>query len=150
MATQRERNIQRKGGSSYVGKDPFDGLLKKVFANLSLSTELQRDYLKRINNINANYPHALVGKNPYYIALAFIRNSSLSVNPVGVNDLLNDEIDPKSNFTIIRYTLWLRAMEDQLISPDVVPINWINEISMTREAYSYDRVSVLEVETDEE
>lgn len=154
MATQRERNIQKGGSSSYVGKDPFDGLLKKSFTELGVETNAQRNFLTRINSILQRYPNALVGTNPRYIAKALIQDSRLPVaQEVNVDQLMNsfeENVDSNDKFTVIRYILWLRSLDDMPISQNIFPSEWLESVIETRNAYQFTQPSIFVEESDEE
>lgn len=153
MATQRDRNFQKGGRGTYVGKDPFDGALKKAFTSLGVDTDAQRNYISRINSIAQLYPNVLVGKNPYYIARAFIQNTLLPNTEIDADQLINSsDPDDSSNvaFTIIRYILWLRSLENTDISSSIFPTDWKEEIMMTRESHHYVRPSIFLEDEDED
>mgnify|MGYP006983667273 CR=1 FL=1 len=154
MATQRERNMQKEGNSSYVGKDPFDGMLKKNLTELGIETGIQRNFLSRINSILQRYPNILVGTNPRYIARALIHDSRLPIAQAVDSEQLmrtfDDNLDPNDKFTVIRYVLWLRSLDDMPISESIFPIEWHENIIETRNAYHYVQPSIFVEESDEE
>jgi len=138
MATQQIRNFQ-SGKSSFIGKDPFDGLLKRAFNVQNVETNLQKEYLKRINAIDQENPNALVGKNPEFIAYALRYGSKLPqnkpINSIDVLDFIQKELKQNissTTFTIIRYILWLREMEGQSILNDIVPSEWTEYVNDTK------------------
>lgn len=135
MATQRERNFNNEGKSSFIGKDPFDGLLKNAMTKLGIILPTQTIYLKQINDILLKDPNSLVGKNPQFIAYALEYGSRLGAY-FKVDDaihLFQKELkfSPHISFTIVRYILWLREMEFISIETDLVPADWAEEVDKT-------------------